>query len=178
MNKDIEIFLKFNEEKIGESNSTIKEHLDIYERDGIVAWGQFTTNKNNHGITKKKIILKQIHEGKKVHVFFYNREEELLYVSELEDIINESELNEEKTGELRDRVPDYYKSLVAKNISELGVKPFAYVYFIVKNIKKLDMKFINLIYTDIKGEPILDVKGTSPLFYVHLDEKLLNKLSQ
>ncbi|MBN1060199.1 hypothetical protein [Clostridium botulinum] len=169
-NEELNVFIKFTEENKGELNSTIKNHLAKCERDGVVAWGQFSSDPKKGKVSKKQELIKQIKNGKKTYVFFYNSSANELYSAELKDIVNKHDLDESKIYELKNMVPDYYKHLVGKNIIDSKTEKFIYAYFIIENLKNIDIKHASNIYKTTNNEPILEDKSQKSLFYVHIDE--------
>ncbi|EMN7731558.1 DUF3883 domain-containing protein [Bacillus cereus] len=174
--KNKNVFIKYHEKNEDYPNvaSTMAAHENVAKLgNGEFVWGQFTTRKNQSGISlhSKMEILEQLRNDEITYVYFYSRVGEVLYRAELVDVYNndDSRIFQSSFQEL---VPSYYRHLCGQTQITERTKSIIYAYFHVRNLELLAEGKVNVanIATKIchyeKGVPILDVKGMQALLYV------------
>ncbi|MGW8754568.1 DUF3883 domain-containing protein [Bacillus wiedmannii] len=170
------VFIKYHEKNEDYPNvaSTMAAHENVARLgNGDFVWGQFTTRKNQSGISlQPKIkILEQLRKGEITYVYFYSRVGEVLYRAELVDVYNNDDplIFQPSFQEL---VPSYYRHLCGQTQINEQTKSIIYAYFHVRNLELIAEGKANVasVATKIchyeKGNPILEVRGMQALLYV------------
>lgn len=187
IDKNLHIFIKYNEETGIPGKSTMSEHLNLYLNKGQVIWGHFTNTKvsrNKKGLWKErtKYIDKQLKNNIITLVFFYCRKSKELYVANLLKYYDREEPDTNK--ELLELIPKYYHDRVGaiNEITDINTMR-SYAFVRVSNLRKIDFKNTEYIYNfkgydkDLKFEKVLDSKGMSSLLYVNLEKNFYDSIA-
>ena len=186
INRNINIFIKYNEETGIPNKSTMEEHIKVYNKKNKMAWGHFTnTNakRNKKGLwsERTKYIDEQLERRIETFVFFYCRTAQTLYVANLINYYDREE--PDHNDKLVELIPEYYHDRIGSiNIKKDINIMRSYAFVEVNKLRKIDFKDTEYIYNfkgekeEIGNEKVLDSKGMSSLLYVNLDEEFYYNL--
>lgn len=187
INKNLHVFIKYNEDTGIPGKSTMFEHLKVASELGEVVWGHFTNTKasrNKKGLwaERTKYIDKQLEEGETTLVFFYCRKSGELYVADLLNYYDREEPDTNK--ELVDLIPKYYHDRIGSINEKTDINTMrSYAFVRVTNLRKIDFNDTEYIYNfkgeneELGTEKVLDSKGMASLLYVNLEQDFYDSLS-
>ena len=187
VDKNLHIFIKYNEETGIPGKSTMSEHLKVALEKGEVAWGHFTNTKpsrNKKGLwaERTKYIDEQLENNITTLVFFYCRKSGELYVADLLNYYDREEPDTNK--ELLDLIPTYYHDKIGSINEKTDINTMrSYAFVRVTNLRKIDFNDTDYIYNfkgeneELGSEKVLESKGMASLLYVNLDNDFYDKLA-
>lgn len=187
INRNLHIFIKYNEDTGIPGKSTMSEHLKVALEKEEVAWGHFTNTKpsrNKKGLwaERTKYIDKQLENDITTLVFFYCRKSEELYVADLLNYYDREEPNTNK--ELVDIIPTYYHDRIGSINEKTDINTMrSYAFVRVTNLRKIDFNNTDYIYNfkgeneEFGSEKVLESKGMASLLYVNLENNFYESLA-
>lgn len=187
VNKNLHIFIKYNEETGIAGKLTMPEHLKICLEKGEVAWGHFTNTKpsrNKKGLwtERTKYIDEQLESDVTTLVFFYCRKSGELYVADLLNYYDREEPDTNK--ELVELIPKYYHDRIGSINEKTDINTMrSYAFVRVTNLRKIDLNDTDYIYNfkgeneELGAEKVLDSKGMASLLYVNLEKDFYDRIA-
>lgn len=187
INKNLHIFIKYNEETWQPGKLTMPEHLKVCLEKGQVAWGHFTKTKpsrNKKGFWDQRVkyLDEQLENNETTLVFFYCRKSTELYVADLVSYYDREE--PDKNEELKELIPKYYHDRIGaiNEKKDIGTMR-SYAFVRVTNLRKIEFEDTKYIY-NFKGENealgienVLESKGMASLLYVNLEQEFYDILA-